>query len=667
MSRHRNVRKIDIDDELSDDVYGRSCDETDNYCISPSTEAEFMFRRDKNHTLSSFIDRSHDDNIIEEDNNGYYDERYDYAEADNSSQDKLQFCIEQLNDVLGDGIDKNAIVQASMAHNGNAQRALNQVLDGGSSNFQQEKSKLTPGYYTNTSASASSTHTHTSNTPKSKTNQKEASPRAQRNVKQLKKEVSPNSTRVSTPTPVLPNENVIDESDGPTSAKTPKSKGKELIDVKAELKKRGEGKQMINLVVIGHVDAGKSTLMGHLLYNLGNVSKKVMHKNEMESKKSGKGSFAFAWVLDETEEERTRGVTIDIAMTVFETSSKIVTLMDAPGHRDFIPNMIQGTAQADVAILVVDSRPGEFEAGFEAGGQTREHAILARSLGVGQLVVAVNKMDSIEWSKERYNAIVIKLKTFLTKQAGFRESDVYYLPCSGLSGENLTEKAKESSLTAWYKKECLVELIDMFRTPERPVDKPFRCCISDVYKGQGSTSIAGKVETGYVQNGARIIVMPAGECGIIKGLQSRDEPICFAAAGDHLTGAIHGVDISHLSVGSIICDADNPIKTTTHVATRIVVFENQIPITKGFMVVFHSQNLTEPATVSKLVSILNKASGEVVQKRPRCLTKQMNAVIEIKFSRPVCVELYRDNKVLGRFMLRYSGRTIAAGVVTEIK
>lgn len=459
-------------------------------------------------------------------------------------------------------------------------------------------------------------------------------------------------------------ENLLDES----SSKTPKvSKSREVIDIPAEMQKRHDGKELINLVVIGHVDAGKSTLMGHLLYKLGNVTKKTMHKNEMESKKSGKGSFAFAWVLDETEEERTRGITMDVAMTMFETKSKIVTLLDAPGHRDFIPNMIQGTAQADVAILVVDSRPGEFEAGFDAGGQTREHAILARSLGVGQLIIAVNKMDSTDWAKDRFDAIVLKLKMFMAKQAGFKESDVVYVPCSGLSGENLTEKAKETALTSWYSGKSLVERIDEFSPPQRPIDKPFRLCVSDVYKGQGSFTISGKVESGSVQNNDRVVVMPAGENGMLKALTTRDEPVKFVAAGDYVTASVHGVDMAHVTVGSVICELKNPIKIATRITARIVIFNIQIPLTKGFMVIFHSQNLAEPATVSKLVALLNKNTGEIVQRRPRCLTKQMNAIIEVRFPRPVCVELYRDNKVLGRFMLRYSGKTLAAGVVTEIK
>lgn len=671
MSRHRNIRNLSLEDELSEDVYGRSLEDTDHYCVSPGTEAEFMYRRDKSHTLSSFI--GNDAKIEEEkgefDQEDFYDSgdvEYRRPVLDPLNQGKLQSCIEHLEDILGDSIHEKTIVEAILAHNFDVDKALNQILNKGSSTSPPNppKSTFNTEYFT-------SNKSYIVTTPKIEKSSKTPSPSLKEKNPFNRKTPSDDSKPSPSLTAKTPSRSQTSEDslDGtPSSSKTPKAfKNREVIDIPTELKKRQDGRDLINLIVIGHVDAGKSTLMGHLLYNLGNVSKKVMHKNEMESKKSGKGSFAYAWVLDETEEERTRGITMDVAMTMFETKTKMVSLMDAPGHRDFIPNMIQGTAQADVAILVVDSRPGEFEAGFEAGGQTREHAILARSLGVGQLVVAVNKMDSISWSKDRYDDIVIRLKTFLTKQAGFRESDVYYIPCSGLSGENLTERSNEDKLISWYKKDCLVELIDQFRAPDRPIDKPFRFCVADVYKGQGSFVVAGKVESGSVQNGEKIMLMPATESGIIKSLATRDEPVKFAAAGDHITASIHGVDMTHVSVGCIICSVTTPMKATTRIVTRIVVFNTQVPITKGFMVVFHSQNLSEPATVSKLASILNKNSGEVIQKRPRCLTKHMNAVIEIKFPRPICVELYRDNKVLGRFMLRYSGNTIAAGVITEVK
>jgi elongation factor 1 alpha-like protein len=265
---------------------------------------------------------------------------------------------------------------------------------------------------------------------------------------------------------------------------------------------------------------------------------------ETESKKAGKSSFAYAWVLDETGEERTRGITMDIAMTRFETEKKIVTLLDAPGHKDFIPNMIMGTSQADVAILVVDSRPGEFEAGFEAGGQTREHAILARSLGVTQLAVAVNKMDATGWSENRFNEIAQKLGQFL-KQAGFRDSDVKYIPCSGLTGVNLTHSAKTDELSSWYRGPCLVDRIDAFKHVQRPVEKPFRCCVSDVFKIGGSgITVSGKVASGHVQAGDIVTVMPAGDPAQVKTISVHEEASQWASAGDHLTLTLTDIDIS---------------------------------------------------------------------------------------------------------------------------
>lgn len=241
-------------------------------------------------------------------------------------------------------------------------------------------------------------------------------------------------------------------------------------------KERGNDKQQIHMVVIGHVDAGKSTLMGHLLYDMGCVSQRNMHKYEQESKKVGKHSFMYAWVLDETGEERERGITMDVGCSRFETDSKQVihlllfieiqikklkfqvVLLDAPGHKDFIPNMISGANQADVALLVVDATRGEFETGFEQGGQTREHALLVRSLGVNQLCVVVNKLDTVQWSKDRFDEIVQKLRIFL-KQAGFKESDLNYIPCSGLTGENLVKPPTDPQLTEWYKGPTLLNII----------------------------------------------------------------------------------------------------------------------------------------------------------------------------------------------------------------
>ncbi|XP_032999723.1 HBS1-like protein isoform X3 [Lacerta agilis] len=451
----------------------------------------------------------------------------------------------------------------------------------------------------------------------------------------------------------------------PTSVKK-SGKAKQQIDVKAELEKRQGGKHLLNLVVIGHVDAGKSTLMGHLLYLLGNVNKRTMHKYEQESKKAGKASFAYAWVLDETGEERERGVTMDVGMTKFETKTKVITLMDAPGHKDFIPNMITGAAMADVAILVVDASRGEFEAGFETGGQTREHGLLVRSLGVTQLAVAVNKMDQVNWQQERFQEIVSKLGQFL-KQAGFKESDVAYIPTSGLGGENLVTRSQASELTKWYEGKCLLEQIDSFKPPQRSVEKPFRLCVSDVFKDQGSGfCVTGKIEAGYVQVGDRLLAMPPNETCTVKGIALHDEPVDWAAAGDHVILTLTGMDIIKINVACIFCCPKEPIKACTRFRARILIFNIEVPITKGFPVLLHFQTVSEPATIRRLLSVLHKSTGEVTKKKPKCLTKGQNALVELQTQRPVALELYKDFKELGRFMLRYSGSTIAAGVVTEV-
>ncbi|KAK3792297.1 hypothetical protein RRG08_007375 [Elysia crispata] len=450
---------------------------------------------------------------------------------------------------------------------------------------------------------------------------------------------------------------------------TPKSKSKaSRLDVMAEYSKRHGDKELLNLVVIGHVDAGKSTLMGHLLYQLGSVNKKTMHKYEQESKKLGKSSFAFAWVLDETEEERTRGVTMDVAQTRFETDKKIVTLLDAPGHKDFIPNMITGTSQADVAVLVINATRGEFETGFDAGGQTREHALLARSLGVGQVIVAVNKMDTIDWSQERYQLITKKLGQFLTRQAGFREADVTFVPCSGLSGENLSRPPAVPELVAWYTPATtLVEQIDKLRPPVRPIDKPFRLNVSDVFTRVGSGfNVAGRVGSGFVQPGDKVIIMPAAMTATVKNVFIDDAPEAVAFAGDQVNITLSGVDMVNVNIGSCLCDPSSPTKSATRIRAKIVIFNIAVPITKGFPVVFHYQSINEPAVIKRLLSQLNRSTGEVVKRKPRCLVKNSSAVVEIELERSLCLELYTDFKDLGRFMLRSGGHTIAAGLVEEI-
>ncbi|XP_074436770.1 HBS1-like protein isoform X4 [Larus michahellis] len=744
MSRHRNVRGYNYDEDFEDDdVYGQSVE--DDYCISPSTAAQFIYsRRDKPATFAEPLEEEYGYESTD-DTADCFTSNHQLTEVDRA---RLNSCLDQMREVLAESVPEQTMVQAVLDSKFDVQKALDLVLSQGSKQNVKTKNedavivgKTTKGdllccpemcidtdsfscavenvadntskpqFGNLTAKSGSACYSLITNdkmllnAEKSRKTRDSQSARMESEIvpKVTKMTVSGKKQSMGFEVPcVIAEENghantpqkgpltedasvasgvleavskstlssqVAQVSEEQNMVPTPvkkSSKAKPQIDVKAELEKRQGGKQLLNLVVIGHVDAGKSTLMGHLLYLLGNVNKRTMHKYEQESKKAGKASFAYAWVLDETGEERERGVTMDVGMTKFETKTKVITLMDAPGHKDFIPNMITGAAQADVAILVVDASRGEFEAGFETGGQTREHGLLVRSLGVTQLAVAVNKMDQVNWQQERFQEITSKLGQFL-KQAGFKESDVAYIPTSGLGGENLVTRGQSSDLTQWYKGKCLLEQIDSFKPPQRSVDKPFRLCVADVFKDQGSGfCVTGKIEAGYIQVGDRLLAMPPNETCTAKGITLHDEPVDWAAAGDHVSLTLTGMDIIKINVGCVFCDPKEPIKVCTRFRARVLIFNIEVPITKGFPVLLHYQTVSEPATIRRLLSVLHKSTGEVTKKKPKFLTKGQNALIELQTQRPVALELYKDFKELGRFMLRYSGSTIAAGVVTEV-
>lgn len=658
MSRHRNIRAIDVDEEYEGyySCYGHSAE--DEFCISPQTEAEFLYNRSQAVPASTFFELS--ETVPEED----YEDYSENAEYKlNSFQSaKLQSCVEAMQDVVGDTIPEAVLRKAAYDNGFELEKALNAVLVGNAPKPQR------------TTAIPSSANDKKENknevcleviTQKPITNGTDGHIEKNDLKANIKTEISICENKVPL---TAENSTEVVTSNGKYEAEKVSKPQKSYQNVEDIYKKeRGNEKVRLNLVVVGHVDAGKSTLMGHVLFKLGQVSKRTMHKFEQDSKKLGKSSFMYAWVLDETPEERNRGITMDVAETKFETPSKCVVLLDAPGHKDFIPNMITGAAQADAAVLVVDSTKGEFETGFEAGGQTREHTMLIRSLGVSQLVVAVNKMDNVGWSQERFLEIKSKLTQFL-RTVGYKESDAYFVPCSGLTGENLTTPPESPELKKWYKDSTIVDVIDGFAPPERPVNKPLRISINDVFKGiTGGFCLAGRIDSGFIRIGDKVAVMPAGEQGSVKSIAMDDLPVQNAFAGESVIIQLNGIDINNVATGNVVCDIDRPIKVTSLFEARLVVFSIVIPITRGFPVILHYQSMSEQAIVKNIISQLNRSTGEVIKRKPRCLTKNTSAIVEIEVSKPICIELFKDFKGLGRFMLRHSGATIAAGLVTSLK
>lgn len=697
---------MNYDDEYDDDddyQYGHSVEDD---CISPTDAQQWMYDRAKGQqSMSAFLANNRD--IEEEDDDGLEADRsdtiggahkrrdsecYQLPELNDEDRVRLNSCMDEIRNIVGESVTDRQLVEAIMKHGYNFDLALDDVLNstktpptasvtspvvgkplqttiekGIGERLLEKSDKLlavnappstltVDGATTTTATTTTKPTILVTPTAKKATNVTMGfeinSPRVQ----------SPSVSGRNTPEPVTNSQQTPHSTPKPL----PKEQQQQRNGLELFKKERGADKQHIHMVVIGHVDAGKSTLMGHLLCDTGNIPQRVMHKNEQESKKMGKQSFMYAWVLDETGEERERGITMDVGSSRFETPNKTITLLDAPGHKDFIPNMISGANQADVALLVVDATRGEFETGFEQGGQTREHALLVRSLGVNQLGVVVNKLDTVNWSKERFDEIVGKLKVFL-KQAGFKDSDVVYVPCSGLTGQNLVKDPTDGELLKWYKGPTLLKVIDSFKTPERSVDKPFRLSISDIFKGTGSGfCISGRIEAGVVCVNDRVLVCPSKEQAVVKNIAIDELQYQTCFAGDQVSITLANVDVANIAIGFILSDIHNPIPLATRIRARIVVFNIKVPITMGYPVLLHHQSLIEPATIHKLKAQLHKGTGEVVKKNPRCLGNNSCALVDIEFQRPVCMERYADCKELGRIMLRVGGVTIAAGLVTDI-
>ncbi|GJE84935.1 EF Tu GTP binding domain-containing protein [Phanerochaete sordida] len=438
-------------------------------------------------------------------------------------------------------------------------------------------------------------------------------------------------------------------------------------------------KRAVNLVVIGHVDAGKSTLMGRLLYELGKMDEKKRVANERASGKIGKSSFSWAWEFDGTSEERERGITMDVASQIMNTPHRQITILDAPGHKDFIPNMISGASQADCALLVVDAATGEFEAGFDRGGQTREHLLLVRSLGVGQVVVAVNKLDQVEWSQARYEEICSLLRPFLV-QSGFQPSKTRFVPVGAMAGINLVKREgpEAEPLNVWYKGPTLVDYLDELEPPTRDITAPLRFPISNVFKGQASgTAVVGRVCSGLVQVGERLRVLPGDETAVVRMIDSEGDSLQWAAAGSSVTLYLTSIDPVHLNIGSVLCPPSAVIPLARSFSARIIVFDIQVPITTGASIELFHHSRDVPASITKLIATIDRATGTVIKANPRVLTKSASAEVQITLRtsaysgpativQPIPLEPFSVNKEMGRVLIRRGGETIAAGVVMDI-
>uniref|UniRef100_A0A8D8QKG1 HBS1-like protein n=2 Tax=Cacopsylla melanoneura TaxID=428564 RepID=A0A8D8QKG1_9HEMI len=692
MSRHRNVRSLRYSDEYDyDDVYGHSVE--DDHSISPTDES-FLFDRSKTTQIASFLGTSVEEEPEEEEEQSIATvEPPTRPTLSDLEEAQLLSCLDKIRDIVGDSIPDTVVVDTVIRNQFDVDRSIDQILNSESSGSipvdapkpQRVRKRQTANTDASDNQNVTSSNSNTSTSAAEQSLGSEVTsgldvPEVSQfktpsgPLKKCSTPVTPRTPRSQSPsTPVLPQSPAVLRSRSPASSPVPqdqetsKSAREKLKKLEEYSKEREGAKDRLHLVVIGHVDAGKSTLMGHMLYRLGRVTAREIHKHETESKKLGKQSFMYAWILDETGEERNRGITMDVGQSLFETNSKIITLLDAPGHKDFIPNMITGATQADVALLVVDATRGEFETGFESGGQTREHALLVRSLGVNQLGVVINKLDTVSWSQDRFQEIVSKLGAFL-KQAGFRESDIVYVPCSGLTGENLASPSQEPALIAWYSGPCLLDVIDNFKTPSRPLNKPLRMSVSDIYKsaGSGGFCVAGRVETGVILAGEKVLVQPQNEIATVKAVYVDEVNVGTGYAGDNVSVTLLNYDQQNLSVGFLLSELSNPCPVTSKFEARIVVFNITTPITIGYPIVLHQQSLAESAVITRLLSQVHKTTGEIVRNKPRALTKGMSAQVIIEPVRPMCVELYREVKELGRFMLRVSGVTIAAGLITKI-
>merc|ERR1712048_1069445 len=427
----------------------------------------------------------------------------------------------------------------------------------------------------------------------------------------------------------------------------------------------GKEKDRINLVVIGHVDSGKSTSTGHLIYKCGGIDERTIAKFEKEAAESGKSSFKYAWVLDKLKAERERGITIDIALWKFQSAKRIFTIIDAPGHRDFIKNMITGTSQADAAILMIASDAGGFEAGFSSEGQTREHALLAQTMGVKQMVVAVNRMDdsSVKYAQSRYDEIKAELTTYL-KKVGYNVANIPFTPISGWVGDNMLEPSENMN---WYNGPTLLEALDALRPPKRPSEKPLRLPLQDVYKIGGIGTVpVGRVETGTLKAGMVVTFGPMNTTTEVKSVEMHHEQVPEALPGDNVGFNVKNLSVKDIKRGYVASDSKNdPAQDTEMFLAQVIVLNHPGQIQNGYTPVLDCHTSHIACKFSKIRSKVDKRNGKVTEEEPQSIKSQDAAMVELIPQKAMVVEAFSSYAPLGRFAVRDMRQTVAVGVIKE--
>lgn len=427
----------------------------------------------------------------------------------------------------------------------------------------------------------------------------------------------------------------------------------------------GKEKQKCNLVVIGHVDSGKSTSTGHLIFKCGGIDERTIEKFEKEAKLIGKESFKYAWVLDKLKAERERGITIDIALWKFSTKNFNFTIIDAPGHRDFIKNMITGTSQADVAILVISAGTGEFEAGIGKDGQTREHALLAYTMGIKQVIIAVNKMDTVDWSEERFNDIKKEVTLYL-KKVGFAEKNINCIPYSGFKGDNLIEKSENLS---WWKGDTLIEALDKISPPERFGDKPLRLPLQDVYKITGIGTVpVGRVETGILKPNTQVIFAPGNIAADCKTVEMHHTLLEEANPGDNIGFNVKGLSAKDIRRGYVVGSAkDDPPKEAESFNAQVIVLNHPNKIQAGYTPVVDCHTSHIACQFNTLIEKIDRRTGAVLEPEPKELKNNEAAIVKMVPQKGMVVESFAEYPPLGRFAVRDMKRTVAVGVVKVVE